>query len=102
MISFVARFSADLCRMQLRYLQTLLQSGDGACKVTAIAWSPNNVKLAVVTADKVVYLFDDNGEKQDKFSCKPADAAKVRDPLRLILMLPDGQELSCAQSLLVT
>lgn len=63
--------------MQFRYVQTLLSSGDGAAKVMAVAWSPNNAKFAVVTVDKVVYLFDENGEKQDKFSCKPADAAKV-------------------------
>lgn len=50
---------------------------DGAAKVVALAWSPNNAKLAVVTTDRVVLLFDDTGEKKDKFSTKPADA-KVR------------------------
>jgi intraflagellar transport protein 172 len=64
--------------MQIRYVQTLLQCGDGAAKVTAIAWSPNNAKLAVVTVDKVVYLFDEAGEKQDKFSCKAADPTKAQ------------------------
>lgn len=29
--------------------------------------------MAVVTADRIVYLYDDNGEKRDKFSTKPAD-----------------------------
>ena len=33
----------------------------------AIAWSNNNMKLAVCTADRVVLLFDDTGEKRDKF-----------------------------------
>ena len=67
-----------LVTMQLRYVQTLLQSSeDGPAKITATAWSPNNVKLAVVNSDKVVTFFDENGEKQDKFSCKPADIAKV-------------------------
>ena len=65
--------------MQLRFVQTLLQSSeDGPAKVTATAWSPNNAKLAVVNVDKVVSFFDENGERQDKFSCKPADAAKVQ------------------------
>jgi hypothetical protein len=40
-------------RMQLRHLQTLLAAQDGAAKVTAFAWSPNNVKLALVTVDRV-------------------------------------------------
>lgn len=46
---------------------------DGAAKITAISWSPNNYKLAVATADRVILLFDDQGEKKDKFSTKPAD-----------------------------
>ena len=31
------------------------------------------MKLAVCTSDRVVILFDDTGEKRDKFSTKPAD-----------------------------
>ena len=45
--------------MQLRYLKTLVNAQNAAAKVTAFAWSPNNCKLAVVTVDKVVLLFDD-------------------------------------------
>ena len=47
---------------------------DGACKVTAMAWSPNNTKMAVVTMDRVVILYDELGERRDKFSTKPANA----------------------------
>jgi len=39
--------------MQLRHGKTLAAAGEGPCKVMAIAWSPNNVKLAVVTVDRV-------------------------------------------------
>ena len=46
---------------------------DGAAKVTAVAWAPNNKKFAVCTVDRVVQLYDDQGEKRDKFSTKPAD-----------------------------
>jgi intraflagellar transport protein 172 len=62
--------------MQLRHLKTILPASDGLCKVTAIAWSPNNQRLAVVTTDRVVHLFDENGERRDKFSTKPQE--KVR------------------------
>ena len=31
---------------------------DGACKITAMAWSPNNQKMAVVSMDRVVILYD--------------------------------------------
>lgn len=41
--------------------------------MTALAWAPNNSKLAVCTVDRVVMLFDDQGEKRDKFATKPAD-----------------------------
>lgn len=59
--------------MQLRHLKSIMPPTDGMCKVTALAWSPNNRRLAVVTVDRVVHLFDENGERRDKFSTKPAD-----------------------------
>ena len=46
---------------------------DGALRITAIAFAPNNVKLAVATVERVVHLYDENGEKRDKFACKPAE-----------------------------
>lgn len=60
--------------MQLKHLRTLLPPQEGAAKVCALAFSPNNQKLAVCTSDRVVLLFDEQGEKRDKFSLKPADA----------------------------
>lgn len=56
---------------------------DGAAKITAMAWAPNNSKLAVCTADRVVLLFDENGERRDKFSTKPVDS-KVSLCLNLV------------------
>nr|CAD7454856.1 unnamed protein product [Timema tahoe] len=52
---------------------SLEANSDGAAKICAIAWAPNNVKLAVCTSDRVISLFDDSGEKKDKFSTKPVD-----------------------------
>ena len=46
---------------------------DGAAKVTAIAWAPNNKKFAVCTVDRVVQLYNDQGDRKDRFSTKPAD-----------------------------
>lgn len=60
--------------MQLKHLRTLLPPQEGAAKICAIAFSPNNHKLAVCTSDRVVLLFDEQGEKRDKFSLKPADS----------------------------
>lgn len=38
-----------------------------------MAWAPNNAKFAVCTVDRVVLLYDEHGERRDKFSTKPAD-----------------------------
>lgn len=75
--------------MQLRHLKAIQPPSDGIARVTAVAWSPNNARLAVVTAAPaaaggggtaapvpVVQLFDENGERRDKFATKPQD--KVR------------------------
>lgn len=52
---------------------------DGAAKVGGIAWSENGQKLAVATAERVIFLFDGEGEKRDKFSTKPADPKVIHD-----------------------
>ena len=43
--------------------------------MVALAWAPCNSKLAVCTVDRVVWLFDEQGEKKDKFVTKPADSS---------------------------
>lgn len=53
---------------------------DGAAKVTCMAWSQNNAKFAVCTVDRVVLLYDEHGERRDKFSTKPADMKVGRTP----------------------
>ncbi|XP_060552918.1 intraflagellar transport protein 172 homolog [Ruditapes philippinarum] len=60
--------------MQLKHMRTMLPPQDGAAKICAMAWSANNMKFAVCTSDRVILLFDEQGEKRDKFSLKPADA----------------------------
>ena len=47
---------------------------EDASKILAVAWSPNNSKLAVCNSERIVYLFNENGEKKDKFPTKPADS----------------------------
>lgn len=39
----------------------------------AMAWSPNNQKLAVCRSDKVIQLFDEKGGPRDKFQTRGAD-----------------------------
>ncbi len=61
--------------MKLRHYRRVLPPGDSLAKVQAIAWSPNNQRTAIACAG-IVSLFDENGERRDKFATKPAD--KVR------------------------
>lgn len=59
--------------MQLRYLKNVSPAGDSISKINAIAWSPNGNKLASVGEDRVVYLYNDAGERKDKFPTKASD-----------------------------
>ncbi|KAG6442224.1 hypothetical protein O3G_MSEX002174 [Manduca sexta] len=61
--------------MRLKYSKTLLEAQDFESPIADICWSPNNVKLAVATCERVVLLFDRDGQRRDKFSTKPADAS---------------------------
>jgi len=38
--------------MQLTYMQSLMQASDGIHKVTALAYSPSDKRLAVCTVDR--------------------------------------------------
>ena len=86
--------------MQLRYLKTLITAQDGQAKVTAFAWSPNNAKLAVVTVDRVVLLFDDHGEKRDKFSTKPSDPNNIKKQYQVksLAFSPDSSKIAVGQT----
>ena len=86
--------------MQLKYMKNILQCQDGAAKITALSWSPNNLKLAVCTADRVIILFDDTGERRDKFSTKPADPkyGKRSYIVRGLEFSPDSSKIAVGQT----
>jgi len=50
-----------------------MAGGEGINKVTAMCFSPNDKRLAVCLLDRIVYLYDENGERREKFSTKPGD-----------------------------
>ncbi|XP_037068847.1 intraflagellar transport protein 172 homolog [Pollicipes pollicipes] len=86
--------------MILKHLKTILPAQDGAAKITAMTWSHNNVKLAVCTSDRVVIMFDENGDKKDKFSTKPIDAkyGKKSYVVKGLAFSPDSTKLAIGQS----
>jgi len=77
--------------MQLKHFKNVLAAGAGVSKVTAVAWAPNNTRLAVVTSDRVVHLIDENGERRDKFATKQGDpkASMARSWLPGVLTMAD-------------
>ncbi|KAL4649200.1 hypothetical protein GN956_G7681 [Arapaima gigas] len=86
--------------MQLKHLKTLLTPQDGAAKVTCMAWAPNNAKFAVCTVDRVVLLYDEQGERRDKFSTKPADVkyGKKSYVVKSMAFSPDSTKIAIAQT----
>ncbi|KAI8469208.1 MAG: intraflagellar protein IFT172 [Monoraphidium minutum] len=85
--------------MQLRYLQSIAQAADGIHKISHAAWTPDNTKLAVATADRVVHLYDKSGERRDKFRTKAADGyAGGAYLIRGLAFSPDSARLAVAQS----
>ncbi|XP_068564624.1 intraflagellar transport protein 172 homolog [Cebidichthys violaceus] len=86
--------------MQLKYLKTLLTPQEGAAKVTCMAWAPNNTKFAVCTVDRVVLLYDEQGERRDKFSTKPQDSKYGKESyvVKDLAFSPDSTKIAIGQS----
>uniref|UniRef100_A0A3Q1FCG1 Intraflagellar transport 172 n=1 Tax=Acanthochromis polyacanthus TaxID=80966 RepID=A0A3Q1FCG1_9TELE len=86
--------------MQLKHLKTLLTPQEGAAKVTCMAWAPNNTKFAVCTVDRVVLLYDEHGERRDKFSTKPLDSKYGKQSYMVndMAFSPDSTKIAIGQS----
>lgn len=85
--------------MRLSHIKTIHAPQEGIAKVTGISWSANNRRLAIVTTDRVVHICDENGERRDKFSTKPADPNGSKNyVVRGMAWSPDSTKLAVAQS----
>ena len=82
--------------MQIKYWKNLLTPVDGMQKISAICWSPNSMRLAVATADRVVQLFDDTGERKDRFSTRAAEKGNKSYVVRAMAFSPDSEKLAIA------
>lgn len=67
-------------------------------KISGITWSPNSKRMAVAASDRVIHLYDEQGQKRDKFSIRPADKDNRSYIVRAIAFSPDSQKLAIAQS----
>ncbi|XP_055666694.1 intraflagellar transport protein 172 homolog isoform X1 [Falco peregrinus] len=86
--------------MRLRHVRTLLAPQDGTARVTCMAWSASSARFAVCTAERVVLLYDEQGERRDKFSTKPADAKYGRKSyaVRGMAFSPDSTKIAIGQT----
>ncbi|KAL0119649.1 hypothetical protein PUN28_007825 [Cardiocondyla obscurior] len=86
--------------MLLKYLGTVMPAQELENRVVSIAWSPNNLKLAVASSDRSIYLFDENGVKRDRFSTKPVDAkfGKKSYAIKGIAFSPESTKIAVGQT----
>ena len=85
--------------MQIIHDKTLVSASDsGINRVSALSWSQNNLKLAVVSSDRVVQLFDHEGERRDRFSTKPAPKGLKNYVVTGVAFSPDSTKLAVGQS----
>ena len=56
------------------------------------------MRFAAVTTDRVVHLFDADGERQDKFATKPAPKGLKTYTVNGLAFSPDSTKLAIAQS----
>lgn len=69
-------------------------------RICGISWSLNQQRLAVATSERTIHLFDENGQKRDKFATKPSEQANGKESyvIRNISFSPDSARLAVAQS----
>lgn len=83
--------------MNFRHSKNLQQGIDGFSKIMSSAWSINNMRLAIAASDRKISLYDENGDKRETFSTKPAKSSK-NYMIREICFSPDSTRLAVAQS----
>ncbi|KAL1129294.1 hypothetical protein AAG570_013823, partial [Ranatra chinensis] len=73
---------------------------DAPARILAIAWSPNNQKLAICNSERTVLLFDENGERKDKFPTKPSDPKNGRKSYTVkgLAFSPDSTKIAVGQT----
>ena len=85
--------------MQVQFYQNLIKGQQGLARTQAICFSPNNKRLAVADATRHIQLFDEQGERRDKFPTKPASDKGGRGYIITGLAFsPDSTLLAVAQS----
>ncbi|CAH8497562.1 unnamed protein product [Dicrocoelium dendriticum] len=88
--------------MRLKHVQTIVAPQNTEARINCLTWSPDNKKLAVCTNDKIICIFDELGERRDRFSAKSVDSksdgGKKDFVVKCMVFSPDSVKLAIAQS----
>lgn len=85
--------------MQVQFYHNLIKGQQGPARTQAICFSPNNKRLAIADATRHIQLFDEQGERRDKFPTKAASDKSGRGYIVTGLAFsPDSTLLAVAQS----
>nr|CCC93338.1 unnamed protein product [Trypanosoma congolense IL3000] len=85
--------------MQAKHYKTLMTSQQGLARIQAICWSPNNKRLAVADNNRVVNLYDEHGERRDKFPTRAADGKNGKSfVVEGMVFSPDSAKIAIGQS----
>ncbi|KAG5505749.1 hypothetical protein JKF63_05085 [Porcisia hertigi] len=85
--------------MQVQFYQNLIKGHQGTARTQAICFSANNKRLAVADATRHIQLFDEQGERRDKFATKAASEKGGRGYIVTgMAFSPDSSLLAIAQS----
>lgn len=66
--------------------------------MNAIAWSPNNKRLAIVDSNHLINLYDERGDRRDKIPVKAADKTSQAFVVTGMVFSPDSSKIAVAQS----
>ncbi|CAL8090514.1 unnamed protein product [Calicophoron daubneyi] len=85
--------------MRLKHVKTIVPAQECEAKINCIAWSPNNKKLAVCNCENVIMLFDENGDRRERFAAKAADSRNKKNfVVKSMVFSHDSVKLAVAQS----
>ncbi|CAD5229200.1 unnamed protein product [Bursaphelenchus okinawaensis] len=86
--------------MNLKFLSNLIEPETSISRIPSISFAPNDRKLAIATAERVIHLFDDKNTKQDKINTKPIESqyGKQSYKIQSICFSPDSTKLAVAQT----
>lgn len=90
--------------MNLKHLSTVVEAALGThsaeSRVTSISYSADDKRLAVATFDRVITIYNDQGDRVDRINTKPKDKGPNTYILTGIAFAPELEhyKLGCAQS----